>query len=261
MAQEEIRLDRYVIAIWRAKWFIIGATLLAGIITIVLITNEPIQYSSTALIQIGRVWKEPLEDPFLTVEIINSEGFSSEVAQKLDIKQGLIRKSIKAETITVGPQRSAYPILVRITANTANPEDSARFIQAAAEETVARHEKMFDESMRQHIERQRRLEAMQAEMSKDAAAKASDLGLRLERELDEVKSSNTSPALTEKTQALGRPSRSIPFKQDYKRSAATAALVAFFAAIFLSMLWSHISEFRSSAKSRETEEERKQADA
>src|SRR5262245_61753946 len=111
MSQEEFSLDGYLAAIWRAKWLILIGTLLAAGATAYLTSRQPTMHRATALIKIGRVWKEPLEDPYLTAKVTNSAGFLNSVAEKDGGKhKGKIRRRVSAETIVVGPRRSRYPI-------------------------------------------------------------------------------------------------------------------------------------------------------
>ena len=83
MNEEEITLDRYLIAVWRAKWFILLLVLASAGAAALLALRQPTLHTAAALIKVGRVWKEPLEDPYVTTEVANSQGFNRELAEKI----------------------------------------------------------------------------------------------------------------------------------------------------------------------------------
>src|SRR5215216_6671615 len=157
MNEEEIRLDKYLAALWRAKWLIILGVLLAAGAAYLLASRQPTTYKATALLKIGRVWKEPLEDPYITERIVNSAGFQREIAKKIHVNPRQLRRSVQAETIIAGPRRSRYPILVSITATSSeNEDDAVRLTQAVSDEVSARHEELFNEALKPHVEQERR---------------------------------------------------------------------------------------------------------
>ncbi|HUK90231.1 MAG TPA: Wzz/FepE/Etk N-terminal domain-containing protein [Blastocatellia bacterium] len=225
---EEISLNPYIHAVWRAKWLIILAAVVAGAGVGYYRYRQPAVYTAQALLQIGRVWKEPIEDPYLTAELINSPSFLHQIAPKLGSKPGLIRRSIHAAAVTAGPQRSSYPILVSITATGTTSTDAAAFAKVTAEEVIARHDLAYDASMRPHLDYRKQLESMLAPTGALAAAdkKAdvqqnggaatqapgpvvaagtpplSDALAKTLHDYDEVRSNNESPAITQRTQLI-----------------------------------------------------------
>src|SRR2546430_2184519 len=58
---DEIRLDRYVIAVWRAKWWIILLALVATAVAAFIANRQPAVHEATALVEVGRVWNQPLK--------------------------------------------------------------------------------------------------------------------------------------------------------------------------------------------------------
>src|ERR687886_20313 len=80
---DEIRLDRYVVAAWRAKWWIILLALLATGVAAFIANRQPASYEATALVEVGRVWNQPLKDLFVTAETANSPGFIHELADEI----------------------------------------------------------------------------------------------------------------------------------------------------------------------------------
>lgn len=225
MTEQDISLDRYFAALWRAKWLIVITVAGAAAVTAFLGFRQPTQYTATALIEVGRVWKEPLEDIYTTTEIINSPGFLHRLAEKTSIRQGQLRRSIKADTVTAGPRRIRYPILVRITATTGSFDESERLAGLVADGIIEDHGKLFEQALAPRLERQKRLE----EMLKDQAL-ASSTGretlLRLQTELDEVRANNISPTMTEKTRLVEPVVQGTAIAPSPWRSVAFSALIA-----------------------------------
>jgi hypothetical protein len=195
--EDEIRLDGYIASIWRGKWFILVAVALAGFVTAYLTWGRP-TYSSSALVQVGKVWKEPLEDLSTTSEVINSDGFLADLASKLGTPADRLKAAVHAETIvSAGPLRTSYPILVRVSAAAQTPEESARLVTAVTDEVVARHHVLYDRAIAPHLEHQRQLES-----AIGADGRTADETIKLLASLDEVKSNNASPSVTQETHLI-----------------------------------------------------------
>src|SRR5262245_17313238 len=199
---DRIELNKYAVAVWRGKWLILASIVLAGLGTAAYRYKQPATYTAEALIRIGRVWKEPLEDPYTTAEFINSQSFLDGVAHKLSIKPGQLRRAIRATAVTAGPQRSSYPILVRVVASTDSAEQSIQLAQSVAGEIVDGHQAIFDQAIAPHLETERHLEEL-LRTAGSAANAPLDARIKLEQDLGEIKASNTSPTITEKTRLLG----------------------------------------------------------
>jgi hypothetical protein len=242
MTEKEIRLDRYVIAVWKARWIILVLMLLTGGITYWLITRQPAQITSTALIKVGKVNDKQIEDPYVTAELINSLAFHHAVSEKHggDIRPNALRRAVRADTVNVGPPRAAYPILVRITATSETPDESLLLARVVAEEIIERHERIFNEAVAPHLERQKKLEELYSRKEQQPIESV----LRLERELEEVKSANTAP-LTQKTIMFAAPYRSGATKPDTTRNTATSAILAFIIGVFLAIIYDHLKEIRT----------------
>lgn len=224
--QEELSLDRYAAAIWRAKWLILIGVIAAAGITAFISSRQPAQHRAVAHLKIGRVWRQPVEDPYITERIINSGGFLKEAAGQIGIAQHQLRHSIQAETVIAGPRRSRYPILLSITATTENPEDSTRFAQSAANAIITRHEEIFNEAIKPHLEQERRLEERRKELLAQPASR--ELLIKVETELDEVKLNNSlaDANVTEKTHLVDGISAEAGPRPGFLRNSAAAALIA-----------------------------------
>lgn len=222
---EQLELNKYAGAIWRGKWLILAAILVAGFVTAAYRYKQPATYTADAVIRVGRVWKEPLEDPYVTAEIVNSQSFADEIAHKLSMKPGQLRRAVRATAVTAGPQRASYPILVRITASTDSVDQSIRLADAVVGEVVANHQAIFDQAMAPHIETQQRLEELERATAA-APAPSLEARVKLEQELGEIKASNTSPTITEKTHLLGPAARQAVVRPEVWQPAAIAAFSA-----------------------------------
>ncbi len=246
-AQEEIRLDHLFAAIWRGKWIIIIGTLVAAAVAAYLGFRQPTLYTASALLEVGRVWKEPLEDIYTTTETINSDGFIQKLATKIGVKPGQLKRSARAEAVMAGPRRSRYPILVRVTATTEYPDESVRLAQSVADEIIAQHDELFKAAIAPHLNRKRQLEERQKQISNDATPASRDLAMKVETEIDEITANTTSPTVTEQTHlvesvVLGAAIRTSPW-----RSVIVAALIA---AVALGAIVALVNSFRLAARRR-----------
>lgn len=222
-SQDALSLDRYFASVWRAKWLIILVTLAAAGVAWFVASRQPVTHTAVALMEVGRVWKEPIEDPYVTKEIINGSTFVQSVADKSGLRANYLKRSVRADTVEGGPRRERYPIFVRITATTESVDESVKLAQAVADEAVSRHEKLFADAIAPHLESQRRIEARIQEMT---AAQNRDQVVRLESELDEVKANNSSSAVTRKTALIERATPNASIHPEVWRRVAAAGLLA-----------------------------------
>jgi hypothetical protein len=249
---EEIHLDKYLAAVWRAKWLIILGILAAAGIAYMLASRQPDLHKATALLKIGRVWKEPLEDPYITETLINSAGFHKELAKKINVNPRQLKRSVRAETIIAGPRRSRYPILVSITATSESADEAVRLAQAVADEVSARHEELFNEAMKPRAEQERRLEERYKELAAQGGG-ARDLLLKVEGELNEVKANNSASDvnITEKTHIIVPVESETSSKPVVWRDVAAAGLIAAVACIAAAILVGHFTPAQKRSAARE----------
>jgi hypothetical protein len=241
---ETVRLDNYFAAVWRAKWLILLVALAAAAATYYL-RNQPAIHPATAILEVGRVWKEPLDDTYIVEQTVNSPGFRHELAQKIGVRPRQLQ-NVKADTITAGPNRTRYPILLRITASTPDESESIRLAEAVATELIARHEKLFDEALATHRETQRRLEEHWKELKAQSGA-SRELLIKIEAELDQVKFNNTSPTVTKKTGLIEPVVADGVVSSTAWSSAASAGVLAAIAAVILVALLAYFKPLIQSA--------------
>ena len=234
---DEIRLDRYVVAVWRAKWWILLLALAATAVAAFIASRQPAVYEATALVEVGRVWNQPLKDLFVTAETANSPGFIHELAGKINVPPKQLARALQVEALVSGVPHARYAILVQITAKTDSPDQSVRFAQAMADEIVAWHEQIYEEAMRPRRERQQQLEEQLK--SSQSSATGRDAALKLESELEEVKTNNTSPLVTSKTHLVGKIVAGNAARPPIWRSAASWGLVAALAGLVAALVIGH----------------------
>ena len=222
--QDEVRLDSFFKWVWRGKWLIVLLIIIASGAAVFSGLRQPERFTANALIEVGRVWNKPLRDIYITVEIANSLGFIEDVAAKAGVKSGQLARGVQAAAVESGVPHSLYAILVRVTGKSESGDESVRFAQAVADEIVARQEKLFDEAIAPHLERQHQLE----QRLKDLGSSPSDreFASKLEAELEEVKANNTSPVSTSKTHLVEKIVSSRAPRESIWRGAATAGLLA-----------------------------------
>ena len=248
-AQEEIRLDRLFAALWRGKWVIIIGTLAAACVAAYLGFRQPTLYTASALVEVGRVWKEPLEDIYTTTETVNSDGFMQKLATKIGVKPGQLKRAVRAEAVVAGPRRARYPILVRVTATTENPDESVRLAGAVADEIIAQHDELFKAAVAPHLDRKRQLEERQKQLSNDAATGLRELAMKVETEIDEITTNTTSPTMTEQTHLVESVVPGASIRTSPWRAVVIAALTA---AVALVAVVALVNSLRPALRSRGT---------
>lgn len=234
MSQEQIRFDRYFIAVWRAKWLIMIVVILASVSTWWLARRQPTVVGATSLVKIGRVWKEPLEDPYVTQAVANSPGFFQELAQKVGGNPSHLKRRVRSEVVIGGTRKNHYPILLNITSNAENAAEAVRLAQAVSDEIIARHQRLFDEAIAPYRERERLIDAHLKE-----SAGSRELQSKLELDLSAVRLNNTSPTMTERTRVVEPIVAESAPRNSGLRSVATAALVSALAAVAVAALGGH----------------------
>lgn len=222
--EDEVRLDSFFRWVWRGKWLIIFLVIVASGAAALMGLRETEVSTATALVEVGRVWSKPLRDIYITVEIANSHGFIEDVAAKAGVKPGQLGRSVQVTAVESGVPHSLYPILIRITGKTESADESVRFAQAVADEMIARHDKLFDEVIAPHLERQHQLEQRLKEIGSSPADR--EFASKLESELYDVKANNSSPVSTAKTHLVEKITASRAARPGIWRGVATAGLIA-----------------------------------
>lgn len=220
--EEDLRLDSFLVWVWRAKWLILLLVLAASGVAAAMGLRQPAVSTATALLEVGKVWGKPIRDIYITVEIANSPGFIQEVASKAGVKPGQLARAVQVAPVESGVPHSIYAILIRVTAKNESADESVRLAQLVADEIVSRHQKLFDEAIAPHLERQRQLE----QRLKESPPADRDLAMKLEAELNELKANNSSPISTDKTHLVEKVVPGSTVRPDIWRSTATAGLIA-----------------------------------
>ncbi|HYM00123.1 MAG TPA: hypothetical protein VEZ90_14315 [Blastocatellia bacterium] len=252
-------MNRYFGALWRAKLIILSVTAVVAAATWFYARRQPTAYSASGLLQVGRVWKDQIEDPYVVTETINSPGFAHDVASAIGLKPGQLKRSVHATTVTAGPPRATYPILVQVTATTDNAAESARIAEAILEEVIKRHDSIFDQAMAPHLSYQQIVESRLADSGFPPQALSStsapnqtltsptsgrmpgDEVVKWQRELQDVRTSNTSPTYTERSHLVDKVVPTGSVSPDKLKPAATAASITLLVAVVCVLLLESLS--------------------
>jgi uncharacterized protein involved in exopolysaccharide biosynthesis len=206
-------LAPYIRAIWKRKWFITVIVLLSAAISLTLGLREPKVFAATALIKVGRIWSEPVEDPYILTEIMNSQPFLARVSERLsgNRRPKELASALSAERLEGGRARNRYVYLIRITARGGTPEEAKELAKAAADQTIEESQKKFDAAFPAYEARSKtlkeKLDSLKSALA--SAGSSSSLGsleaerleLQLvEQQLFETEMNNQSPLKTYRTQ-------------------------------------------------------------
>ncbi len=241
--EDEVRLDSFFRWVWRGKWLIIFLVIVASGAAALMGLRQTDLYTATALVEVGRVWSKPLRDIYITVEIANSSGFIEDVAAKAGVKPGQLGRSVQVAAVESGVPHSLYPILIRVTGKTESADEAVKFAQAVADEIVARHEKLFDEAIAPHLERQHQLEQRLKELGSSPSDR--DFAIKLEAELYDAKANNISPVSTAKTHLVEKITASRAARPGIWRGVATAGLIAAVVGVVVACLVGYFRPARS----------------
>lgn len=179
---ETITLDPSLHALWRWKWLVLAGAILCSAVAAGVTYATPDRYTTTALVEVGRVMGEQLEDPFAVAQTLNSPGFQAAMRARA---RGSLPGSVSAEALTGGQGRLEHPTLVRLTATAAAPDLAVTAGQTAVDELAARHKQRFEEALAGYREHERVLAG-----AIDPAA---------QRELSELRARLASPIFTAET--------------------------------------------------------------
>ena len=226
---DTIELDTSLRAVWRRKWLILAGAIVAAAIAAGVSAAAPPRYTTTALVEVGRVMGDELEDAFAVAQTINSPGFQAAMRARADAP---VAGSVHAEALTGGQGRLEHPTLVRVTATGPSAEAAVAAGQAAVAELVARHTDRFDRSVAVQREYERVLEA------------AADPSAR--KELFELRARLASPVSTAPTSAKDPfPVPAAPAPRDTLLSATVTFAVALAILVLLVVALAQVGPVRN----------------
>jgi len=141
---EAIELDPGIEAVWRRRWLLFVAALVCGALAAgYTLLSRPV-YTTSTLVEVGRVMGDELEDAYAVAQMVNSPAFQQAAASR---RSGSANGVVTAEALTGGQGRLEHPTLVRITASADSPGSAVDAGQAAAAELTARHKIRFDSAV------------------------------------------------------------------------------------------------------------------
>lgn len=213
---DTIELDAGLRAVWRSKWLLLVGALICAAAAAGWTMLGPTRFTTSALVSMGRVMGEEIEDTYAVAQTINSPGFLAAVKSRTSGGPG----SVNAEALTGGQGRLERPTLVRVTATAPTPEQAVATGQAAVDELVERHRSRFQTSEATYREYEKVLA-----VAGEPATGAADPVAR--RELFELRAKLKSPIFTAQT-ATRDP---FPAPTAVSRNTAVVAGVAFISSL------------------------------
>lgn len=132
--------------LWRWKWSILSATVIAAVIgwTVGLFIR-PV-YESEINVQIGRVFDKDLADSFVVAGQIDSQAFRSGFREEL---REMGRRVIDAEAID--PVNKGTAAYVKIIVLGRSPESAQDLARRVGERVVATHNEPYEAALAQHV--------------------------------------------------------------------------------------------------------------
>ena len=218
---DTIELDSSLRAVWRSKWLLLAGALVCAAAAAGWTMLGPPRFTTSALVSMGRVMGEELEDPYAVAQTINSPGFMASVKARTGNAPG----TVIAEALTGGQGRLERPTLVRITASAPSADQAVTVGQAAVEELVERHRTRFEASVATY----RDYEKVLAVTGEPATGTADAIA---RRDLFELRAKLGSPVFTAQTATRD----SFPPAVAVPRNTAVAAGVAFVTSLAILLL-------------------------
>jgi hypothetical protein len=179
-------IDAALSALWKQKWWMAIAAIVAAGAAAAIASLGADRYQTTALLEVGRVLGEPIDDPWAVAKMLESEAFRGTVAEHA----GTRPPRIAADAVTAGQGRGEHPVLVRVTGSGESPQEAVAAGDAVVAEILARHKVRYEQALAVHRAHQ---DALAAAASKDPQA---------QREMLELASKLGSPVLTRPTSQL-----------------------------------------------------------
>lgn len=227
---DTIELDTSLRAVWRWKWLLLAGALVCAAAAAGWTMVGPPRFTTSALVSMGKVMGEELEDPYAVAQTINSPGFLAAVKTRTGNAAG----SVNAEALTGGQGRLERPTLVRITASAPAPDQAVAVGQAAVDELVERHRVRFETSVASYRDYEKVLS-----VTGEPAAGAADPIAR--RDLFELRAKLGSPVFTGQTAARDP----FPAAVAVARNTGVAASVGFVTSLaILVLLAIAVGQFR-----------------
>ena len=225
---DAIELDSSLRALWRWKWLVLIGAAVAAAIAAGISLAKPERYETSTLVEVGRVMDRELEDAYAVAATINSPGFQSAAQARAGGAPAAGR--VSAEAVTGGQGRAEHPVLVRIHAWGATPQEAVAAGQAALDELLARHADRFSRAVAPYRASEDLLQS-----SPEPSAL---------RELGELRARLSNPLVTGNTRAVDP--FPIPASPVPRGTAAKAGVAFAVAAAVLALLVLALAQVRQS---------------
>jgi uncharacterized protein involved in exopolysaccharide biosynthesis len=161
-----------VSSIWRTRYVIVGATILAGLLTAAVVLVVPRSYQAVATIRIGKVMDRVLVDPLHVGFAINSDSIGGRLRQAgvTDRTPEELAEAVSAvvETQVMGSATVTSPI-VSIVASGRTAEAAKRLSLAVAQIIIDEHQPRYNASMKRVGEFREQLQSQVAAIREEIA--------------------------------------------------------------------------------------------
>lgn len=183
---------------------------------------EPQIYSAYALVRLGRVWGEPVEDPYLLTEVAGSKKSLQQVSKRLQsrVKPEELARCLQFRRLEGGKARARYVYLIKVEATSETPELAEQIAHSAAEQLIARADRKFEPALEAARSREHELEAKLKSLSSQEREEV----MEIERQLSEVRLHSQSPLRTYHSEIVEEGSAEPLPRRNRLRIVATGAL-------------------------------------
>lgn len=238
----ELDISLWLGLIWKRRLLIISFTVMTAAAAAITALYQPQLYSAHALVRLGRVWGEQVEDPYLLTEVATSQKFLQQVSEKTQVKPVDLRRCLQFKRLEGGKARARYVYLIKVEATSETPELAERVTLRAAEQLIARADQRFEPALEAARSRERELESR---LKGIAPPENREERLELERQLAEVRLHSQSPLRTHRSEIVeADPAQPLP-RSGRLRAIAIGAL----AGLLLGVAATGLELFRGGVKS------------
>jgi uncharacterized protein involved in exopolysaccharide biosynthesis len=152
-------------SIWRARYVIVGATLLAGLLTAAVMLVTPRSYQAVAALRVGKVMDRVLVDPLHVAFAINSDSIGGRLRQAgvTDRSAEQLADAVSAivDSQVIG-NATVTSLVVSVEARGRTVEEAKRLALAASQVIIDEHRPRYDASMKRVGEFREQLESQVA---------------------------------------------------------------------------------------------------
>jgi len=154
MDERELNLLPYLKVLWKRKFIILGGTMICLIAATLLHFALPKTYEVSALIEIGKVWDTPSNNPYILSEMINSAPFLEEIRHKLGWNKSLkqVMSLVEARAVEIKLTRNTgeeprRPPLLMLKTRGSSRQEAVTLAKTISDLIIERDRKRFGEAL------------------------------------------------------------------------------------------------------------------